>query len=58
METVEAAETRDSPVEIEENASHPSVGNAPQELDAISKLVRSKNGCFPHAHAFSPGPCC
>ena len=47
METVEADETRDSPVEIEVSSSQSSistVGNAPQELSAISKLVRLQNG--------------
>ena len=49
METVEADETRDSPVEIEETTSHPSVStvrNVPQELDAISRLVRFKTVDF------------
>ena len=47
METVEADGTRDSPVEIEVSSSQSSistVGNAPQELSAISKLVRPQNG--------------
>lgn len=42
METVDADESRDSPQEIEESSSQPSIstgGNAPQELSAISRLV-------------------
>jgi len=45
METVEADDSRDSPGEGEESSSHSSIstgGNAPQELNEILRLVRSK----------------
>ena len=57
METVEADESRDSPVEIEESSSQSSVstgGNAPQELSEISRLVSWQNGWGPLRACVSP----
>ena len=42
METVEANESRDSPLEVEGSSLQSPIstgGNAPQELSAISRLV-------------------